>query len=232
LYSGIRELLIFFTIMAERVNPKIEVGDVLDEETGEPTGERKTVGVGDMVRGFRRWKIIAPEITPRDNFEVTQNEINKQNALLASKRSGMDAIGTEAPEAELAIIEQEQSNLKLNPASVQQQISVLTIVAQLEQMRMQNEMLSQQVAQAVGPPGQAPGSVLNPEQAQAQALGAQQQAQPTGFEDQNQPITQQGSPPPPGAPAPGGQGPAQLQALSRQNGDALNQIAFRSGGGQ
>ena len=144
----------------------------------------------------------------------------------------MNQIGVEAPEAEIAIMELEQSNIKINPAAVQQQVSVLTIVAQLDQMRMQNDQLRQQLA-ATGQQGQTPpGSVLDPNQAAAQALGAQQAQQPSGFEDQNQPMTQAGSPPPPGSPPPGGQGggPATLQALSRQNGDALNQISISSGG--
>ena len=226
LYNGLKELLIFWTIMAEVKNPQIPVGK--DEETG----EEKRVGVGDLVRGFRTWKIIAPEITPRDNFEVTQNEINKVNAKLSSLRSSMNQIGVEAPEAELQIIQQELANLKINPASVQAQVSVFTIMAQLEQMRMQNQQMAQQMAQMEqASQGQPPGSVLNPEQGQAALQAQQAQAQPMGFEDQNQPMTQAGMPPPAGAPGPGG-GPAALTALTRQ-GEALQQIAFNENfGGQ
>jgi hypothetical protein len=230
LYRGIKELLIFWTIMAERVNPMVEVGPEINEDTGEPTGQQKKAGVGDMVRGFRTWKVIAPEITPRDNADVARLEIDKINALLSSRRTSMDQTGIEAPEAELKIIEAEQSNIKISPASVQQQVSVRMIVAQLDQLRMQNDQMRQQLEQVAGPQGQSPGSVLDPtaqgQQAAQQALGAQQAAQPSGSEDQNQPQTQAGSPPPPGAPAPGG---AQLQTLSRQNGDALNQIAISGG---
>jgi hypothetical protein len=219
LYNGLKELLIFWTIMAEVKNPKIAVGK--DEETGED----KLVGVGDLVRDFRTWKIIAPEITPRDNFEVTQNEINKVNAKLSSLRSSMNQIGVEAPEAELQIIQQELANLRINPASVQAQVSVFTIMAKLEQMRMQNQQMAQEMAQMEqASQGQPPGSVLNPEQGQAALQAQQAQAQPAGFEDQNQPMTQAGMPPPAGAPGPGG-GPATLTALTRQ-GEALQQIAF------
>jgi hypothetical protein len=231
LYNGLKELLVFWTIMAERMNPKISVG--VDEETG----AEKLVGVGDLVKGFRTWKVIAPEITPRDNFEVTQNEINKVNAKLSSLRASMNQIGVEAPEAELAIIAQEQANIQLNPASVQAQVSVATIVAQLEQLRMQNQQMAMQlgiVGQASQ--GQPPGSVLNtqqgpsPQQGQAALQAQQAQAQPTAFEDQNQPITQAGTPPPQGAPPPGGiAGPAQMTALTRQ-GEGLQQIAFNAGG--
>ncbi len=219
LYEGLKELLIFWVIMAEKVNPKISVGD--DEE-----GNPREAGVGDMVQGFRNWKLIAPEITPRDNFEVTRNEIDKINAKLSSTRTSMDQTGVESPEAELAIIEQEQSNLKLNPAAVQQMAAVKMIVAQLEQLRMQNQQMAQQIQAALGPQGGAPGSVLDPNAAADQQVGAQQNAQPQRPEDENAPITQEGSPPPNGAPAPGG---AQLQTLSRQNGEALNQIAISGG---
>ena len=230
LYNGLKELLVFWTIMAERVNPQIEVGEETDDE-GQPTGVKKTAGVGDLIGGFKRWKIVAPEITPRDNADVARLEIDKQNALLSSKRASMDQIGVEAPEAEIAIIAQEQGNLAINPAAVQQQVSVLMISAQLEQLQMQNEQMRQQLAQ-VGQTPSAPGSVLDPNQADAQNKGAQQAAAPISTpEDQNQPQTQQGSAPPPGAPAPGGGG-AQLQTLSRNNGEALNQIAINSGGGQ
>jgi hypothetical protein len=224
LYNGLKELLVFWTIMSEEKDPKIEVGK--DEETGAV----KTVGVGALVKGFRTWKIIAPEITPRDNFEVTQNETNKVNAKLSSLRSAMNQIGVEAPEAELAIIAQEQANLKLNPAAVQAQISVLTIAAQLEQMQMQNEQMRAQIGQlSAGGPQQPPGSILNPEAGQAALAAQQAQAQPTAFEDQNQPMTQAGTPPPQGAPPPGGN-PAALTALTRQ-GQGMQQIAFNAFGG-
>lgn len=234
LYQGLKELLIFWTIMAEKKNPKVVVQEA-DEEQGI---EEKVAYVGDLVRGFRHWKILPPEITPRDNFEVAQNEINKVNAKLTSMRTAMDSTGVEAPEAELKIIEQEQSNLKLNPASVQTQVSVYTILQQVQQMAMQNQQMAQQMQQMMGAGGgQPPGSILQQggqgggQSMMAQSQGAAQgmmaegqAAQPTGFEDQNQPggagqpMTQQGMPPP--------QGAGQMTSLSRQDGDALNQIRF------
>lgn len=227
LYAGLKELLVFWVIMAEKKNPQIQTGQDAD---GSPIMR----GVGDILRGFKTWKMVAPEITPRDNFEVTQNEINKVNAKLSSLRAAMDQVGVEAPEAELGIIEQEQSNLKLNAAAVQAQVSVYTIMAQLEQMQMQNEQMRQQLQQ-LQQPSQPPGGVLAEAQSAANAAqGAQQAAAPTGFEDQNQPMTQAGGAPPPGAPAPGGLGaaPMSLTALTRQ-GEGLQQIAFNEdfGGG-
>ena len=226
LYRGLKELLVFWVIMAERKDPKITVSAAKEATETSEAVDAKIVSVGTLVKGFRTWKIVAPEITPRDNFEVAQNQINLVNAKLSSLRSAMDQVGIEAPEAELVTISQEQSNIKVNPAAVQQQVSVLMIAAQLEAAEMQNEQMRQQLQQVTQGEQTPPGSILDPAQAQAQQLGAQQAAQPTGFEDQNQPMTQAGSPPPPGAPAPGG---AQLQTLTRQNGDALNQIAISGG---
>jgi hypothetical protein len=223
LYNGLKELLVFWTIMAEKKNPQISVG------TDPETGAERTAGVGDLVKGFYSWKIIAPEITPRDSAEVTQNEINKINAKLSSLRSSMNQIGVEAPEAELAIIAQEQSNVSLNPAAVQAQVSVQTIVAQLEQLRMQNAQMAQQLGQLTSGAPTPPGSILDSNAGQAALAQQQAQAQPTAFEDQNQPMTQAGTPPPQGAPGPGG--PAQLTALTRQ-GEALQQIGFNAFGGQ
>jgi len=226
LYRGLKELLVFWVIMAERKDPKITVSAAKEATENSEAVDAQIVSVGKLVKDFRTWKIVAPEITPRDNFEVAQNQINLVNAKLSSLRSAMDQVGIEAPEAELVTISQEQSNIKVNPAAVQQQVSVLMIAAQLEAAEMQNEQMRQQLQQVTQGEQTPPGSILDPAQAQAQQLGAQQAAQPTGFEDQNQPMTQAGSPPPPGAPAPGG---AQLQTLTRQNGDALNQIAISGG---
>jgi hypothetical protein len=243
LYAGLKQLLIFWVKMAEKKNPVITVQEA-DEENGI---EEKTASVGDLVKGFYQWKIIAPELTPRDNFEVTQNEINKVNAKLTSFRSAMDAIGVEAPENELSIITEEQSNLKLNPAAVQSQVSVYTIMQQVQQMAMQNQQMAMEMKQMMSQmqgqqPGGAPGT---PQSALAQAQGAtnnmmqaQQGAQPAPLgEDQNMeggpgmPMTQPGMAPPAGA---GAEGAGTMTSLSRQDGDALNQIAFNTdfGGGQ
>lgn len=224
LYQGLKELLIFWTIMAERKNPKIKVNR---------DGEEVSIGIREMVEGFRTWKIIAPEITPRDNIEVTQNEINKVNAKLTSRRSAMNQVGIEAPEYELDTIRGESSDLQLSPAEVQAQLSVRTIVLQLEQMQMQNEQMRQQLAQLQQPAASPQGVVEQAAATEANLQTQQQAAAPTGFEDQNQPATAPGGAPPPGAAPPGGGGPAQLTALSRQ-GEALNQIAFNEdfGGGQ
>jgi hypothetical protein len=221
MYQGLKEMLIFWTIMAERKNPKVPVRNA--------EGEQSDFGVGDLVRGFRRWKLIPPEITPRDNIELGQHAANMVNSKLWSRRTAMNQIGVEAPEYELQTVRDEGSDLKLSPAEVQAQLAVHTMQAQLEAAQLQNEQLRASVSQLGQSPGPSPQGILQQANASEATLQqAQQQAAPTGFEDQNNPATAPGGAPPPGAPAPSG-GPAQLTALSRQ-GEALNQIAVTSEG--
>lgn len=209
-YNALKRLLRFWVHMAEEKNPK-------------PLRDREN-GVGDLVRGFQRWRIVPPEITPRDISESVTTETNKLNARVQSYRTTMDSIGIENPEAELKLIREEGMDAALAPERTQAYVSLMTMMAQLQQ---QMAMMQQQAAMQGGaaPGGQDP-------QAQAQAALAQVQqqqfqAQPTGFEDQNeappQPATQAGMPPPAG-----GQGP-EVTTLIRQ-GQPLNQLAYSSGG--
>jgi hypothetical protein len=72
--------------------------------------------MAELLKGLNRWKIVAPEITPRDVIENTQNVINKVQAKLLSNRSGMDELGFDSPEDEIKLIEEERSNVRLYPA--------------------------------------------------------------------------------------------------------------------
>ena len=234
LYAGLRELLVFWAIMAERINPKFPVG--IDDETG------KVIlgGVGDMVKGYRRWKIVAPEITPRDMMENTQNEINKIQAKLSSRETSMDQLGIDAPLEELQRIQGELMNAQLNPGEVQAYLSLFPIIQQMQAQQQQMQQMMGQMPQGAGPgmPGGVPpgggqppagppgGAVAQAQGALNVAQQAQYAAQPTAVgEDQNQPMTQEGSPPPAA-----GQGPAVTTLI--RGGSALNQIAFQSGGGR
>lgn len=223
LYSGLRELLVFWAIMAERINPKMPVG--VDEETG------KTLyaGVKEIVSGYRRWKIVPPEITPRDLIENTQNELNKVQGSLSSLRTAMDAIGQDSPEAELDLIRQEKMDAQLNPAAVQ---AYTALLIQMQQLQAQQQAMQQQLQQlplGAGPgqggyPQPPDGAVAQGETAVNAVQQAQFAAQPQAVaEDQNQPMTQAGS-----VPAAAGQGPSPQESttLIRQ-GNALNQIAIR-----
>lgn len=215
LYQGLKELLIFWTIMTERKNPRIVIG--VDEETG----EKQYAKLGALVKDFRRWKIQPPEITPRDNFEVTNNELAKVQGKLTSMRSAMDAIGIEAPEAELDTIRSEQTDIDLNPGAVQAKVSIYPI---LQQVLMQQQQMQAQMDQIAGMQSGPPQSAIAAAQGASNGLLAAQQgagpAPPT--EDQNLPATTPNSPPPPGAPGPGG---GQTQTTLIRNGEALNQIA-------
>ena len=220
LYAGLKELLIFWTVMAENINPKIEAG------VNEETGEKVRLGLKDIVGGMRRWKITAPEITPRDVFENTQNEINKVQGRLSSRETAMDQIGVDAPLEELARIRSELMDAQLNPESAQAYLSLMVMVQQLQGQMMQMQQQMQQLPQGAGPTNP---QGLPPGGAQAQAATAmntmqQQQyaAQPTAVgEDQNQPMTQAGSPPPAQ-----GQGPMATTLI--RGGEALNQLAFNN----
>ena len=214
LYTGLRELLIFWTIMAEKKNPKVAAGE--DEE-----GNVQKVAIKKLVGNFRQFKIIAPEITPRDNAEVTQNEINKVNALLSSRRTSMDAIGIESPEAELQVVAQEQMNVDLNPAAVQAKVAIFPMLMQMQQQMGQMAAMMQAQGQqpAMGPVAAAEGAQNNMMQAQQgqqpQALGPDQNM-PGG---PGMPMTQPGMPGSPGAPEQSGS----VTSMVRQ-GEPMSQI--------
>ena len=221
LYAGLRELLIFWTYMAEKMNPKMPVG--VDAETGKVI----MAGVKDIVGGFRRWKIVAPEITPRDVIESTQNEINKVQGKLSSLDTAMDSLGVDSPLEEMKKIQQERMNAQLFPQDVQAYVSLFPLIQQIQQQQAQMQQQIAQLPQGAGP--NVPGAPAGPggpvAQAQTGVNAAQQAqfaAQPAAIgEDQNQPMTQAGSPPPAA-----GQGP-QMTTLIR-GGQALNQLAFNT----
>ena len=204
MYNSLKRLLRFWVYMAEKKNPKLPVGEQM-------------VGLKDMLGGFRNFKIIAPEITPRDAQEAVTVEINKVQARLSSLRTSMDTIGVENPESELDLIREEGMDAQLNPERAQ---AFAALSIQLQQLQMNAAQMQQQLS-AMAPQGQDPNAAAAASQAQVQQQ--QYAAQPTGFEDQNQPMTQAGSPPPGN-----GQGPTTTTLI--RGGTALNQIAYTSGG--
>jgi hypothetical protein len=214
LYRGLKELLVFWTIMTEHKNPSFPVDDENELELGE------------LVKDFRNYKIIAPEITPRDNAEIVQNELNKVNGKLSSLRTAMDRIGVEAPEAELEAVSRERTNIDLFPESVQAKVSIYPI---LQQVMQQAQQMGGPLAEALQQGQEPPQSVLAQAQgARNNALQAQQGAQPVALgPDQNEPggpglpTTLPGSAPPQGAGVPGG-GPSTTTLI--RGGEALNQI--------
>ena len=202
-YQTIRDLLRIWGFMLAYKNISVEVTqpvptDPSQPQAGPPQLETKKVGMKELLKGFDHWKIVAPEITPRDDIEATQNAINKVNAHLSSLENAMDEIGVDNPRHELDLIRQELSDPRLNPGQVQSFISAMQLLMAL--------MAQQQQPQpAWGQPGQNGQNVQ---------MNQNQQAQPNLLPDQNQGgiPTAPGSPPPPGAPPAGGLG-LQLQEL-------------------
>jgi hypothetical protein len=214
LYRGLRTLIRFWCHMADVMNPTFDAGQ---DEDGNP----RRMGLRDVVKGFDQWKIVAPEITPKDVMEAIRVEIDKVNAKVSSRRAAMDAIGVDAPEAELELVKTELSDIQLNPDQVQIQAAVWSLLLQLQS---QYQQLSQTLGQVQGSIAQQGGQspLATAQAATNQGVMAGYQAQPTGLNDQGAPPSPmtQGTTPPPGQ----GTGP-QLQGLVRP-GQALSQIAF------
>jgi len=220
LYSGMKKLLIYWTVMVERLDPKISI-DL-------PDGKTKKVGLAKLFKGYRRWKVVGPEITPKDIQSHTLNEINKLNAGVQSAHTTMDNLGIDTPEDEMKLIGEENSNLALNPGKVQQAVAVY---AALQQIGVTQEQLQQMAAASA--PGAA--SALAQDQTGANnAMAQAQRAQPTLGTPNNQaqqPATAAGSAAPPGQNLQGG--PAQgiqQTTLVRSNpagrATTLNQLAL------
>lgn len=207
LYEGIRALLMVWGFMVEKKELTVKISqapEASDEALAEaPALEPQEIKLADIIKGLNRWKIVAPEITPRDEIEHTQNTINKVNSKLMPLEWAMDEVGIENPQEAIAMIERERSNARLFPADAQAQAAVASTVQAIQQ------------AEAAQDAANAQAQANNGTAAQAGAQAAAQQAAPSQFEDQNQPqpMTQAGSAPPPGAPAPIG---GELQPLVRQ----------------
>jgi hypothetical protein len=191
-YAGLATLLSFWHYMASKKNPKVD-----------------GVPIASVIAGLNRFKIVAPEITPRDSIEHATNVANKVNAKLISLETAMDEVGVENPLEEIEKIMAERSNAQLFPGDAQ---AIAAVTATL---------------QAIGMQQQAQATAAQGTQAQAGAAQDAQEAQPTLFEDQNQPATAQGTPPPSGSPSPIG---GELQPLVRQSGggeaEAMSQLVL------
>lgn len=187
LYKGLRDLMIFWFYMGEKINPAFPVGE---NEDGSPV----MGNLRDITEGFRRWMFIAPEITPRDNLELITAVVNKLNAKLISLEDAMDELGVNSPLEMIQKIEAERMNPKLFPGDTQAYVAVLNMLQQLQ---------AQQAAMGGAEP-QVPGG--DPAaQAEGQLMAEGQEAAPGGVQGDNgdsvaQPMTQAGMAPPPGAP--------------------------------
>lgn len=229
LYRGLKQLMLFWGYMVAVKDIKVSVTQTQQQPQDQainpaaqaPEPQTASISIAKVIAGLNRWRIIAPEITPRDLMEHTTNTINKVQAKLLPLEWGMDEVGVENPKMAKAIIELERTNPNLFPADAQANAAVKGTLLQIMQAMQQQGMTG---GQAMAGANEATG-------AQAGAQAEAQQASPTLTEDQNQggqPMTQAGSPPPGGAPGPLG---GQLQMLVRQTpgGDsqAMSQISMK-----
>jgi hypothetical protein len=198
-YEGLRQLLLFWGYMLEKRNPTVTT-TARQEAQGDqpPTVVSQQIKIGEFIKGWQNWKIIPPEITPRDEIEHTNNIIQLVNAKLMPLSKGMDELGIDNPQQMLALVEEERSNARLFPADVQSNLAASLLLKQIEQA---NAMSGGDAAQQAGA-------------ADARLKQEAQQRAPTLTEDMNQPATAAGGFPPPGAPAPGIGG--EFQPLVRQ----------------
>lgn len=213
LYAGLRTLLRYWTFMIEKANPKVELPDGTEG------------GLRDVFVGLRRWKVVAPEITPRDVIENTTNEINKVQAKLSSLRTSMDQLGIDSPEDELQLIQLERSNAHLFPGDVQSFVAAIATISQI--LPQLQAMMQQGGLPDFGLTGGAQGQL---------GAGAAQQdafeAQPTLAQEDNQagppqPATGPGSAPPAGATAPlGATGTTLIRSTPEGGAQALQQTAI------
>jgi hypothetical protein len=186
-YLGLVTLLRFWHFMVVKKNPKVD---------GIPAKE--------VIEGLNRWKIVPPEVTPRDAIEHATNVANKVNAKLISLETAMDEVGVENPLEEIEKIMRERTNAQLFPGDAQ---AIAAVTATLQAIGMQQQ------AQAAAAQG------MNDQNAAVQDA---QEAQPTLFEDQNGQPTAQGTPPPNGSPAPIG---GELQPIVRESGGESNPMS-------
>ena len=171
----------------------------------------------------------APSLTPRDDMETAQIARTLVDGKLWSAIRGMDRTGVDDPEAEQNIIRAEQTDVALNPASVQ---VIAAVATQLQAMGYQNAQ--QAVEGLAGGEGAAvPGSP--DEQAQMEAMRAQMGAAPgvPGSNEQPMPANEampsnvEGAPAGAGpAAAPGGPGEVMAQTMVK-GGEATNRLLFQ-----
>lgn len=167
LYRGLREVILFWLYMAEQRNWKLPVTLPASSETsddqaaaligseGAQDAPPQMMPVKAVIAGMTRWKIVEPELTPRDNMEHARTQIEVLNARGQSLHRFMDQIGVDSPLAELAKIIEERSNAALFPGDVQAQVAAAATLLQMRQQMQQMEQQAAMAQQAAGGAGQA-----------------------------------------------------------------------------
>ena len=205
LYRGLYQLLIFWTYMLEKINPKFEVTVAADDGTE----QTEMMGAGDLVRGLRIWRFVAPPITPQDLAQLTTRLVNQLGARMISLEGAMDELGIDNPIDMLQQVEAEHMNPRLYPGDTQAALAVyqamLQLLPQLQQAGMQIPGLTSGPGAAAPPGGQSADQMAaaGMGQSKVQAQGAQPTLGPQDNQSAPpQPMSQPGSPPPPGGPLP------------------------------
>jgi hypothetical protein len=203
MYAALVQVLMIWGYMLKTKNPTIKIRGEDDEMVD--------IKVGDFIEGFDNWRIIPPEITPRDSIEYGQHVINLVQGRLLPLSEGMDRLGIESPEQMLDLIRAERSDPHLFPQDVQAYAVLMQLLQSIGQANMAQAAMSAQMSSG----------------AEDQRLAAEQAGAPGMFEDQN--MATPGGAPPPGASTPGGIG-AELQPLLRQTSggesQAMSQITL------
>ena len=181
-YVGLRHLFKMWTDMLIANNATVTIPVAEDEEAqeGEEPRTEETIKLEPILKNVGPWKIIAPEITPRDVTEHIMNNINLVNAKMRSLKAAMDDTGTESPEDMVRDIIEERNNIDLFPADVQTKIAVVNLMTQLG--LQQQQMSAQAEAQGAAAEQTQGQMAANP------ALGPE-----TGGEMAGLPAAQQGA---------------------------------------
>lgn len=91
--------------------------------------ERKDRQVKAIIDGRYRIEVLPPELTPRDELENANKAMSLVQNRIWSARRAMDVTGVDDPEAEIAVIREEQTDAAMNPAAVQSQVTLLSAMA-------------------------------------------------------------------------------------------------------
>ena len=165
LYQGLIQLFAFWKHMVKVRKSTINVSD----EQGQPV----QVSLSKVLDNAGTWKIIAPELTPRDVVEVTQNAIAQVQSKFINLTAAMDMIGVDSPEEMLRAIIRERNNIDLYPGDVQIKAAVM---ATLQQMQMAQ-------AQMAAVAGETEGAVAGMQGAAAQNRLREMGERPSGDEE-------------------------------------------------
>lgn len=200
LYLAIYRLMLFWIQMVERIDPTVEI--TLAAADG--TLQTQKVSLKPLVQDIKRWRFVAPPITPQDTQQLTTTLVNQLTARLVSVQYAMEQLGIENPTEMMEQVEAEHMNPRMYPGDTGSSLQVYQQLAQLLPQLQQLGINIPGVANLM--PGQQPqpGAPGNANERAAQEAQARQ-PQLTQYQNQHapQPMTQPGSPPPVAGPVVG-----------------------------